>query len=441
MAEPSENPTYNLKAVVRETGIKPDTLRAWERRYGLPKPTRSSGRHRLYSQQDIDTLKWLVARREEGLSISRAVALWENYQNQGLDPFKEMPLTVTIDQTIPVLTGEAIESLRKAWINACLDFDESLAEGILVQAFAQFSPEIVVFDLLAKGLAEMGEGWYRGEVTVQQEHFASAIALRRLETLIAATPAARRPEKILVACATDDQHTFSALLLNFLLRRNGWDVLYLGANVPAQRLNETLQLVKPDLGLFTAQHLPSAAALIPIAEVLYQHEVPFAYGGGVFKRIPNLQSRIPGDYLGDDFTHVVDIVERVLKEKSIDGKVKPLPSEYLSALKQFQDAQAEIGQKVRMEMETTTIPDHLISIATSHLNQNVTATLQLGEMDFLGDDIDWAREMLNLQGFPQEYLDEYLNAYASALGSVLNELSQPILDYFSKNLDRNESLG
>ncbi len=62
-----DTPIYNLKAVVQETGLKPDTLRAWERRYGsLPEPNRTGGGHRLYSQQDINTLKWLLARQDEG---------------------------------------------------------------------------------------------------------------------------------------------------------------------------------------------------------------------------------------------------------------------------------------------------------------------------------------------------------------------------------------
>ncbi|MCA9937221.1 MAG: MerR family DNA-binding transcriptional regulator, partial [Anaerolineales bacterium] len=39
-----------MKVVVQETGLKPDTLRAWERRYGVPSPERTAGGHRLYSQ-------------------------------------------------------------------------------------------------------------------------------------------------------------------------------------------------------------------------------------------------------------------------------------------------------------------------------------------------------------------------------------------------------
>ena len=81
-------PTYNLKAVVQETGLKADTLRAWERRYNLPRPQRTPSGHRLYSDRDIEILKWLVLRQEEGLSISRAVALWRRLESEHPDPLK-----------------------------------------------------------------------------------------------------------------------------------------------------------------------------------------------------------------------------------------------------------------------------------------------------------------------------------------------------------------
>ena len=54
MADSYHQPIFNLKSVVRETGVKGNTLRAWERRYGLPTPARTAGRHRLYSQRDIE---------------------------------------------------------------------------------------------------------------------------------------------------------------------------------------------------------------------------------------------------------------------------------------------------------------------------------------------------------------------------------------------------
>ncbi len=74
MVSEDSNPVYNLRVVVRETGLTPDTVRVWERRYGLPQPKRTAGGHRLYSQSDIDILKWLAAKREAGLSISQAIS-------------------------------------------------------------------------------------------------------------------------------------------------------------------------------------------------------------------------------------------------------------------------------------------------------------------------------------------------------------------------------
>ena len=81
----SKTPAYNLKAVLKETGLKPDVLRAWERRYGLPSPGRTEGGHRLYSDHDVALLKWLMQRQAEGLSISRAANLWQEAATTGKD--------------------------------------------------------------------------------------------------------------------------------------------------------------------------------------------------------------------------------------------------------------------------------------------------------------------------------------------------------------------
>lgn len=119
-----EFPTYNLKAVIHETGVKPDTLRAWERRYGLPNPERTTGGHRLYSQRDIDTVHWLVARQEEGLSISHAVNLWHALEAEGKDPLAEMRMAEqdTATSTVTELSKGipsprcAKNGLPRAWL-------------------------------------------------------------------------------------------------------------------------------------------------------------------------------------------------------------------------------------------------------------------------------------------------------------------------------------
>src|ERR1043165_1858873 len=99
----STTPAFFLKVVLKETGLGADTLRAWERRYGLPVPNRSAGGHRLYSQRDIETIKWLMKRQAEGLSISRAVDLWNEQIASGVDPLVGAAQTVLVSTaTVPV---------------------------------------------------------------------------------------------------------------------------------------------------------------------------------------------------------------------------------------------------------------------------------------------------------------------------------------------------
>ena len=76
----TKDPKYNLSFVLKETDIKADTLRAWERRYQLPTPVRTDGGHRLFSDYDIEIIKWLKAKQKEGMSISRAVDLFRELE-------------------------------------------------------------------------------------------------------------------------------------------------------------------------------------------------------------------------------------------------------------------------------------------------------------------------------------------------------------------------
>src|SRR5215212_1390860 len=108
----STTPAFNLKVVLKETGIAADTLRAWERRYGLPMPQRSAGGHRLYSQRDIEIIKWLMKRQEAGLSISRAVDLWNEQIALGTDPLADLVQTASTTPIELQSPDTTLDSLR-----------------------------------------------------------------------------------------------------------------------------------------------------------------------------------------------------------------------------------------------------------------------------------------------------------------------------------------
>jgi DNA-binding transcriptional MerR regulator len=427
-------PTFNLKAVIRETGLKPDTLRAWERRYGLPQPERTKGGHRLYSQRDIDTLKWLMARQEEGLSISRAVSLWHQLEVDGQDPLLDPAYALPDSSVAPffVPEGTALNELREEWMAACLAFDEERAEQILSYALALYPAETVCFEILVKSLAEVGEGWYGGTVTVQQEHFASELTIRRLEALIAATPVPSRPGRVLIGCAPEDQHTFPALLLTFLLKQRGWDVVYLGARVPTARLETTVAKVKPSLVILTAQHLHAAATLLEAAQILRDLRVPVAYGGRIFNLIPDLRKRIPGHFLGERIEQAPRVAEQLLTSAASLPKTEAVSDEYKQALDTWRLNHAQLEAEVWRRLEALGIrPEHL-SVANEALSQNIAAALTLGDTDYLCTDIAWVEGLLDNQNIPRETLSRYLQAYLQAAEQHLNAGGQLIVEWLTR---------
>jgi DNA-binding transcriptional MerR regulator len=422
-------PTYNLKAVLKETGLKADTLRAWERRYGLPVPERSSGGHRLFSQRDIETLKWLIARQEEGLSISRAVDLWRSLEAEDQDPLHVMPISAPLGQG-PFPTGGAVDDLRQAWIKACKSFDENKAERLLTQAFAQFPPETVCLEILVKGLSEIGQGWYQGEISVQQEHLASSLAIRRVEALLAAAPPPTYPGNILVLCPPEDEHIFSPLVLTYLLRRRGRMATFLGANVPLQRFEETLQALKPQLVIITAQDLQKAAALLTFSDLLASRDIPLAYGGLVFTLIPELRERIPGYFLGETLTEAPDSVEQLLIKRPTP-KQAPTPSEaYLRALATLTERHAALIARLATNLEQEGIHPRYLTDANLHLTEDVIAALQLGDLHFLAQNMEWVKGLIKNYGIPTDSLDRYMSSYQQALKDVMGEDGDVVIEYF-----------
>jgi len=437
MAFAKQMPTFNLKAVLQETGLKPDTLRAWERRYGLPQPERSAGGHRLYSQRDIETIKWLVARQREGLSISRAVDLWRSLEADGQDPLRMAEFVTPEVSPVVVLLpeGEALVDLRQAWTSACLNYDERKAEQVLTQSFALFPVEVVCLELLQKGVAELGEGWYRGEVSVQQEHFASELAMRRLEALLAATPPPTRLERVLIACPPQEEHTFSPLLLSLFLRRRGWDVLYLGANVPLARLDAAISTTSPQLVILSAQQLHTAASLLEMARLLQEQRIPFAYGGLVFNLVPALCERIPGYFLGERLDEASQVVERVLSSPGPLPSGEAISEVHQHALAHFRERQGLIDAHVWQSMGPAGPGRENLVIANAHLALNIMAALVLGDMDFLGVDIEWVEGLLDNHRLSSELLYDYLDVYRQAANVHLDERGAPVVDWLARAVE------
>jgi methanogenic corrinoid protein MtbC1 len=431
MSPTNQIPTFNMKVVVHETGLKPDTLRAWERRYGVPNPQRTHGGHRLYSQYEIDMLKWLVARQEEGMSISHAVELWQQLENDGQNPLVSTG-TAVVEPMFPHITGERVDDLRMAWIDACLDFDEYQAQHLLARAFALFPLETVCYEVLQQGLTEIGQGWYEGRITVQQEHFASALALRQMEALMAALPAASRSSRIVVACPPREQHTFSSLLISLMLRRQGWEVVYLGANVPLDRMEAAVKQIKPVMVVMSAQTLIAAASLLEMAEMLQTLGVPLAYGGAVFNHIPQVVEAVPGYFLGRSLDQAPHIVEKLIQSAPPLNKVKEAPRVYQTAYDHFVERRAAVEAHLHASPALVDMPPHLLTNTNHEFGDNIEAALRLGDLVMISTNLDWVQGLLlnNHHRLTETSLDEYLAAYHEAVKKEMDKRAAPLLHWF-----------
>ncbi|HMO58021.1 MAG TPA: B12-binding domain-containing protein [Roseiflexaceae bacterium] len=301
----STSPIYNTKAVARETSVPPDTFRAWERRYGVPRPQRTPGGHRLYSERDIAVIRWLRDRTEEGMNISHAVML----------------LTSALDEQVTALvTDEArgIERIAEDLVSALTVFDAQQAEALLSEAFALYPFERVLLEGIQPAMIEVGERWHRNEINVAAEHFATEFIRRKLAGLLNVFENNAQRDTIVVACAPTELHDIGLLFASLFLVRRGWHVVYLGPQVPLPDLLETLRTVKPSLVCLSATTFETALELLEVARAI-EAEFPtlrFGYGGRVFNINPELCAEMPGMFLGEDARTLTETVGTLMARGS-----------------------------------------------------------------------------------------------------------------------------
>ncbi|MCG8347263.1 MAG: MerR family transcriptional regulator [Chloroflexales bacterium] len=301
----SNTPLYNTKAVAQETGVPADTFRAWERRYGVPRPQRTEGGHRLYSERDIAIIRWLRDRTSEGLTISQAIALMANGTETNLSW-----LSTAVD-TEP----HTWERLNNRLFAALTDYDATRAEHILGEAFALYPLEEVFLKLIQPTMIEIGEQWHQGRISVTTEHFATQFVRRKMSSLFNTYSITEGRGLIMVGCAPGEKHDLGVLLLTVFLVRHGWQVIYLGPEVPLRDLLESVQRLQPDMVCLAASTTETALQLLEVGRAIVSLPPPcplFGYGGRAFNLHSMLCSKMPGTFLGQDAQEAVDTISDIL---------------------------------------------------------------------------------------------------------------------------------
>lgn len=222
---------YNIKAVSKMLGIQPGTLRAWERRYQMIAPVRNESGHRLYTEEHVEILRWLISKINQGFTISQAVSLLEN---SALSMEKaEVPKRHMVDEI-----GDKL-------LAALLEFNSTKAHELINQAFSLFTIDKTVIDLLGSILIKVGDLWEEGSITTAHEHFASSFIRSRIEGLSNSFPHNSFLPKSIAVCGPGERHELGLLIYTLYLRRKGFEVVFLGTSLAENDLEVVVEKVKP----------------------------------------------------------------------------------------------------------------------------------------------------------------------------------------------------
>jgi DNA-binding transcriptional MerR regulator len=222
--------TYRIGELSRRSGVSPELLRAWERRYGLLAPTRSAGGLRLYSHTDLARVQAMQQHLADGLAAAEAAA---------------RVIRATTDDEI------APPAARAELAAALAIFDEGAANAAFDSLLAQLSLDALLRDVVVPYLHELGERWERGEASIAQEHFGSSVLRGRLLGL-ARGWGQGIGQTALLACAPGERHDLGLLAFGLALRARGWRIVYLGADPPVSRVADTAASCDPALVVVSA---------------------------------------------------------------------------------------------------------------------------------------------------------------------------------------------
>ena len=250
--------------------------------------------------------------------------------------------------------------------------------------------------------------------------------------LLGAEPTPARTQTVLVGCPPGEWHTFMPLLMALLLRRRGLNVVYLGANVPIDQFEESLAAIRPQLVVLVAQQLTSAASLQQIALPLASRGMTVAFGGRIFTLQPGLQRAISGHFLGDRLDSAIQNIEGLLESRP-QFPQPVLPSkEHLETLKLFTSKRALIEMSLNESISKNyTGSLEFVETANHFLGDKISASLQLGSLEYLTSEIDWLNTLLRSHQMPIQLVRQYLETYAGAVRQHLGSQGSLIVNWIN----------
>ncbi|MCU4177553.1 MerR family transcriptional regulator [Carboxylicivirga sp. N1Y90] len=231
---------YSIKDLEKISGIKAHTIRIWERRYQLIEPQRTSTNIRYYSDDDLKRILNVSILNQNGFKISKIAGMSESQ-------LRERVIDLCLDTRN---TDVQIESL----LVAMLELDESKFSNVLTNSIIKQGFESTVENILFPFLDRIGILWQAGTINPSQEHFISNLIRQKLIVAIDNEMQNFIPKagkSIVFFLPENELHEIGLLFYSLIARKEGYNVVYLGAAVPIEDLKVIVE-TRDVNALFTA---------------------------------------------------------------------------------------------------------------------------------------------------------------------------------------------
>ena len=226
---------HGIKTVAIKTGLTQFTIRAWEKRYDVVTPLRTETNRRLYSDADISRLTLLRLATEAGHSIGRIAHL-------PTQELLELIGTEGMTAQSPVIAKEVVsqETSIRFYIASCIaavkQFEAQALESTLFAASVAFSQSVFLEKLIVPLMQEIGEQWKAGTLRIAHEHLATAVVRTLLGNIHHGFDVSASMPNLVIATPQGQFHEIGALIAGTTAASQGWQVTYLGPNLPAEEI-------------------------------------------------------------------------------------------------------------------------------------------------------------------------------------------------------------
>jgi excisionase family DNA binding protein len=284
--------SLTTKGVAKLLRVSEATVKRWANS-GLLQPDKTVGGHRRFSLNAVAHL-----RRELGIG-----------------PGADMP-----SQRIARKRGSVILPAPMQFADTLLRADEKDAGAMLVQAYLSGATLATLFDeTITKAMHHIGELWFKGSITVADEHLATRVVFSALQTLSAVMMPAQPTGQKAICCGVEgDLHELPVQLARIVLESEGWEAHSLGPNTPLFSLSEMVARQRPQLVCISARSISdldrATAEYGQLRKITGKLGVSVVIGGEGF-RDPVFRERFPSEFYADNFAGFAKFIRALIKRR------------------------------------------------------------------------------------------------------------------------------